>query len=381
MLIQAFAPASVRGLQSLRSFSLLLLGKMRILLIGGSGFIGPFVAGILLAQGHDLAIFHRRHRKDALPDGVLHLFGDRLSLTSSRSQFRDFAPDTVIDFILANGRQAELTMDTFHGIASRVVALSSGDVYRAAGILHGIEPGPLQPVPLTEDSDLRSHGQTYPKEVLAALHQIFPWLENDYDKIPMEQVIMGDRELAGTVLRLPMVYGPGDPLHRLHPYLKRMDDGRSAILIQEDAAEWRGPRGYVENVAAAISLAATSPQAAGRIYNFAEPERFSEIEWARHIARSVGWTGAVLPVPTDLTPAHLKVPYNSAQHWTMSSARIRHELGFAEVVSSDAAIARTIEWERANPPAQLNRAQFDYPAEDAAFEQLRLREKIALSGA
>jgi hypothetical protein len=71
-------------------------------------------------------------------------------------------------------------------------------------------------------------------------------VDDDYDKIPVARTIMSDPELAGTILRLPMVYGPGDMFHRLHPYLKRMDDRRPAVLIQEDAAQWRGPRGYVE---------------------------------------------------------------------------------------------------------------------------------------
>jgi len=41
---------------------------------------------------------------------------------------------------------------------------------------------------------------------------------------------------------------------------------------------------------------------------------------------------------------------------------------------------KTIEWERANPPEQVDPKQFDYAAEDAALEQLRVREKIALAG-
>ena len=64
----------------------------------------------------------------------------------------------------------------------------------------------------------------------------------------------------------------------------------------------------------------------------------------------------------------------------MSSARIRTELAYIEPVPADFAIARTIEWERANPPAQLDPAQFDYAAEDAAFEELDVRERIALAG-
>ena len=52
-----------------------------------------------------------------------------------------------------------------------------------------------------------------------------------------------------------MIYGPGDRLHRMYPMLKRMDDHRRAIPMQENWANWRTPRGYVENVAAAVALA------------------------------------------------------------------------------------------------------------------------------
>jgi nucleoside-diphosphate-sugar epimerase len=61
---------------------------------------------------------------------------------------------------------------------------------------------------------------------------------------------MNDRELSGTVLRLPMVYGPGDPLHRFHPVVKHIVDGRHHIIFPETIAARRSPRGYVENVAA-----------------------------------------------------------------------------------------------------------------------------------
>ena len=189
-----------------------------------------------------------------------HIIGDRNALADSIPEFRRFAPDVVVDFILSSERQARDLMSAMRGITGRVVALSSGDVYRAAAILHRLDPGPLQPVPLTEESELRINRNPYTPEVLTMLRTVFPWLDTEYDKIPVEQIVMGDSEIRGTVLRLPMVYGPGDPLHRLHPILKRIDDGRPAILMQEEAAQWRGLRGYVENVAAAIALAATSPK-------------------------------------------------------------------------------------------------------------------------
>src|SRR5256712_9883788 len=101
-----------------------------------------------------------------------------------------------------------------------------------------------------------------------------------------------------------MVYGPGDPLHRFFPTLKRMLDGRAWILMSQEIAEWRSPRGYVENVAAAISLAASSEQAAGNVYNFAEERAFSELEWGPEKARHAGWEGRFVGLPRGRMPRH-----------------------------------------------------------------------------
>ena len=77
---------------------------------------------------------------------------------------------------------------------------------------------------------------------------------------------MGTTGLPGTVLRLPTVYGPGGYQHRLFEYLKRMDDGRPAILLGEGMASWRWTHGYVEDVALAVVLAVADEQAAGGVY-------------------------------------------------------------------------------------------------------------------
>jgi len=340
---------------------------VRVLLIGGSGFIGPFVAEHLVADGHEVTGFHRGLGRMPMPSRIRHLYGDRQRLPDQRPVFEKLAPDVVVDFILSSRRQAAALMETFRGITGRVVAISSQDVYRACGILHGFEEGPLQPLPIEEDSELRTHPSVYSPQVLDKLRQSFPWLDDEYDKIPVERAVLGHPALPGTVLRLPMLYGPGDPLHRLFPILKRIDDKRPAILIQEDAAGWRGPRGYVENVAAGIALATVSPEAAGRIYNLGEAEPFSELGWTQRVARAAGWRGRIVSLPKDRMPLHLRVSYRMDQHWVVSTRRIRDELGFSERVALQQALARTIEWERANPPAPVDPAEFNYAAEDAAL--------------
>jgi hypothetical protein len=53
------------------------------------------------------------------------------------------------------------------------------DVYRACGVLHGTEPGPLEPLPLTEASPVRTTLQTYPPAQVAMLQQVFGWLDGE----------------------------------------------------------------------------------------------------------------------------------------------------------------------------------------------------------
>jgi nucleoside-diphosphate-sugar epimerase len=337
---------------------------MRILLIGGNGFIGRFAVAALKQQGHSLAVLHRG--TTSAPDGVNEIRGDRNQLKASAQEMKRFAPDVVIDLVISSGPQAEELMNIFRGATQRVVMLSSIDVYRAVGILHGTEDGPLQELPLTEESELRRCLHPYPAESLQLLRKIFAWVTDDYDKIPAERVVMNDSELPGTILRLPMVYGPGDPLRRFYPVVKRIVDGRRHIIFPEPLAAWRSPRGYVENVAAAIALAATDDRAARRIYNVCEAPSFSELEWARKIASEMGWGGEFVVLPVERTPRHLLKPGNAAQHWTASAARLRHELGYQEPVAIEQAIRQTIRWEQENPPAVAFLAEFDYAAEDTA---------------
>jgi hypothetical protein len=56
-------------------------------------------------------------------------------------------------------------MEVFRGIAGRVVVASSIDVYRACGVLHGSEEGPLEPVPLPGRFSPRQHASGFARRV------------------------------------------------------------------------------------------------------------------------------------------------------------------------------------------------------------------------
>jgi nucleoside-diphosphate-sugar epimerase len=331
---------------------------MRILIIGGTILTGPFVVRQLHEMGHEVVIFHRGQHEVDLPPDVQHIHGDRQQLPEYAGEFRRFAPDVVLDNVALTEQHARTLMQTFRGLTRRVVVPSSIDVYRAYGRIHGTEPGPPEPVPLTEEAPLR--------EKLTQVGE-------SHEKRWVEREVMGDPELPGTVLRLPMIYGPGDYIHRLFAHLKRMDDRRPAILLPKGWAEQRASRGYAENMAAAIVLAVVDERATGRIYNVAEPEGFSLAEWVSRIGQAVGWSGDIVINPK------LGIEPEAVQHWVVDTSRIRQELGYAEPIPLEDALRRTIEWERANPPDDAFRERFaqfepgltfDYAAEDTVLAEL-----------
>ena len=341
---------------------------MRILVIGGTRFMGPLVVRSLSNAGHEVVVFHRGQSPVDLPASVKELLGDRRPLAPFSDQLRRVEPEIVLDMIPVSEQDAQEVMSTFRGIARRVVAISSQDVYRAFGRVNNKESGAVEPGTITEDSPLREHLYPYRGETPRNEDQK-QWM-NDYDKILVERGVMGNPELPGTVLRLPAVYGPGDFQHRMFAWLKRMDDGRPAILLDEKEAQWRWTHGYVENVADAIALAVTNERASGRIYNVGEPLTMSMAERIRKIGETAGWHGNIVLAPHDTLPQPLKWGINAEQHIVVDSSRIRAELGYRERIDMNEAFRRTIEWERANPPAQIDPHDFDYAAEDAVLAQL-----------
>src|ERR671918_673083 len=133
---------------------------MRVLVIGGTGFIGAPLTRELVRVDHHVTVFHRG--RTAAPTGVAEIVGDRQRLTEAAHALRVLAPDVVVDVVLSSGKQARELMAVFRGHAARVVALSSMDVYRACGITHRLEEGPVDPLPLKEEtSALRTKLQPY----------------------------------------------------------------------------------------------------------------------------------------------------------------------------------------------------------------------------
>jgi nucleoside-diphosphate-sugar epimerase len=286
---------------------------LRILVVGGTRFIGPYVIRELTGSGHDVAVYHRGQNETALPDSVIHFHNSKagMPVVVFEPEVVSFRPEIVLHMIAMGEADAKAAVAAFAGIARRLVVISSGDVYRAYGVFMGSEPGEIETMPLTEGSPLREH--LFPYRKMASGPNT---LEYNYEKILAERAAMNAADLSGTVLRLPKVYGPGE----------NADLG--TIYRYRDHPQWRWTHGYVENVAHAIALAVTDDRAAGRIYNVGE-EATPRVEERLK----------ALP-PSDL-PNDERLA-NFEQDIVYDTSRIRRELGYHEIVSYEVGIQRTL---------------------------------------
>jgi nucleoside-diphosphate-sugar epimerase len=315
---------------------------MKFLIIGGTQFIGPHVVNLLQSKGHEVILFHRKKSMGSLPTGVSEIQGDRSNLPQYRKLFKSLSPNAVIDMIPYSEKDAQLLVEAFRGVVKRIVVISSCEVYQAYDRLCHVVEGPLIPTPLNENAELRTH--FWPKRKEATGPNDWKY---DYDKILVEKVLFASPDICSTILRLPIVYGTGD-YSRIYPYLKRMTENRSILLNKEKATN-HFCRGYVEDVAHAIVLAALDERLGNYIYNIAEPNAYSETEWIEHIAKVAACKNSILLLEEDELPEHLKAPLCWQQDLTLDSSKIRSELGYSESFTSDVAMSKTITWLQKNP--------------------------------
>jgi 2'-hydroxyisoflavone reductase len=139
----AFVPsaaASVFGLGNITKADT----KLKLLILGGTGFLGPQIINHARARGHDIAMFNRGQTDPDLFPGVEHLVGDRYTDLSALEQLvkdgRHF--DAVIDTFTYVPKTVTDAMDILKPIMDQFIVISTTNVYADRSYVGMKEDGP-----------------------------------------------------------------------------------------------------------------------------------------------------------------------------------------------------------------------------------------------
>jgi nucleoside-diphosphate-sugar epimerase len=313
-----------------------------VAVLGGTGFIGSAVVERLLTRGLEPVVIARGAQPVKLPDGAMFEPADRRDGAALAAILDKHRIDTLIDIFALGMLNTRAVVEAMAMRGGRYLLLSSVDVYSNYGGLLGKESPPIQMQPAKEDDPLRGFRFPYrgnpnrPKGVDAELFE-------DYDKIVLEEAALGDGRFEATVIRAPMIFGPGDKQHRFRWAIEAVKRG-GLIKLDERAGKWPNSYGFVTDVAEAMVLAALDPRAAGRIYNVGQNFVRNPVQWLLSFAVVMN-----TPIEVETVPAaekallHERADATDLRYpLTLDTTRIRQELGFAEVVSERDALLKTI---------------------------------------
>lgn len=292
---------------------------MRVLVLGGTRFMGHFLVYRLLAAGHRVTLANRGVTPDPFGDRVERVRVDRTTtdLTAALGG-RDF--DASVDFTAYTGADGRAVAAALGG--GRVghhVMISTGQVYlvRADCPLPAREidyDGPLRPEPKDPADE--------------------PSWTYGIDKRECEDALRGawERErFPVTFLRIPMVNGERDPQRRLERYIVRMLDG--GPLLVPDGGGHPVRHVYSGAVVNAIAGLLLNPSTFGQAYNLCQEEAPTLVELLALLAELLGARPRLVPAPADeirgkgLDPVALS-PFSGAWMSRLDPTKAISDLGF-----------------------------------------------------
>jgi nucleoside-diphosphate-sugar epimerase len=316
---------------------------MRVIVLGGTRFVGRAIAEALAAAGHAVLVAHRGINEPADLRDVQHLHADRGEWLRRAAEFAAFGADAAVDVSAANGPDAAAALAALPpGIA--LVALSSVDVYRAYEALH--RDLQTDPLPLTELSPLRMTRHIDGRK---------------WENLDVEQAYLGAR---ATILRLGVVFGEHDYQHRFEPVLRRVRAGRSQLPIGGGGFLWS--RVYAGEVARAVLAALESGRGAGQCLNIVEDQTAPMRLFYEQVIAAAGADLDLVRVPDEALPPDLEITGTPSQHLLVSPAKARDVLGWHATADPEV-LRRAVAWHLSNPPRD---ADANFAADDAALAAL-----------
>ena len=303
---------------------------MKLLLIGGTRFIGRSIVHKALNLGHEVAIYHRGQHETELDDEVLHIHGENLDIGDHLEEIKMFNPDAAIDTTQFEAESTQAVVEALTGVMDRYVLVSSMDVYVAYGRLHRTELGPPQPLPISEEGELR----TMPGAGLT----------EEIDNLNAERVALGQQELPVTVTRLPAVFGPCDYQRRVGEMIDKLKASDGELRLHPIQANFRWSWGYVENIADMLLECTGDSRSGNRIYNLGYPAGVSVLELYEMVADVIEWNGSVIVTENDTDEPEQDL----TQHWIADVSKFEHDFNYSENVPLADAIRLSVEAESEN---------------------------------
>jgi 2'-hydroxyisoflavone reductase len=258
---------------------------VRLLVIGGTVFLGRHVAETALARGHEVAVFHRgRHGR--APDGAETLIGDRTS-----------------DLSALEGREWDAVIDTC-GFAPEDVALTAGALADRVGHYGFVSSGSAYAdwphAPVSEDSP------------------VFESDERGYGPLKAACERAAEAALPGRVLvaRAGVIVGPHENIGRLPWWLRRLAAGGDVLAPGPPEAELQ----LIDARDLAAWMLDMAEAGRGGAYNaIAQP---GSATWGEllALARAVTGGGAELRwVAPELIEARVEEPWEALPLWPIPS--------------------------------------------------------------
>jgi nucleoside-diphosphate-sugar epimerase len=328
---------------------------MRLLVIGGTRFIGQRIVREALRRGDEVTVVHRGVTEPPAEPGAAaagqraaaaHLHADRADFAGIAAEVRALRPAAVIDMAAMTHADAAAVLPHLPDVP--LICVSSMDVYRAYELVLADEGGVR--VPITEDSEVRR--RRYPLRDYGDRYA-------DYDKLDVEP---GYLARGGVVLRLGAIYGEHDPQRREEFILRRVRAGRRRLPV--GAGTWLWTRGYVGDVASAVLAVLDNPTVtAGEIFNVGDRTTATMRDYARAILAAAGHDAELVTVPDSVLPPDLEATKSTAQHFLCDSGKLLGAVGWQPADGGDS-MARSVQWHLAHPPETADR---DFSADDQAL--------------
>ena len=254
---------------------------MKVLVIGGTLFIGRRLVDELLKAGHEVAILHRKPKHD-FGRRVENLMADRNDADALRDALGSRRFEAVFDNVYdwergTTAQQVEATVRAAGNRLTRYVFMSSVAAY-GDGLNHK-ESDPLAP---DYSADVYARHKATTERLLFRMHQ--------RDGLPI------------VTFRPPFVYGPGNPFYREQFFWDRLRAGRPIIIPGDGHRLMQFV--YVTDLVQAMVRSIEESRAVGEAFNIGDAKPLTQVEVVEKFARVAGVEPTLVRVPRDVIAAN-----------------------------------------------------------------------------